>query len=593
MSTFPAAAEVSPLRDSGVAGFRAQHAAGLTALLAILGLTTIWSTMDALWSLWTNDALKSIGMFIPLVSFVLILRAWRSLGWEMEGNWWGLVVLAVTAVVVHLREQLILVFVLSPQWSIYIPPHSLVFFAYGAGVVLLFGGTRLFRAALFPLILLWFVNPIPHIFNVFVDLPLQRASAHVARAFAIALGQPLSPDQLRLMFTPEFGMFIAPGCNGIRGAVTMGFIALIAGYLYRFRWYAHLAVVSGAVLLGYVFNFARLCILVLYYLVALRITWLRSRAEMGDYIIGACLFLFGTFLLFYVVRRLSESPGQIKPPAVSPATLGGPGPGFFKVGRARPGLAAGGMGRDGVRGGGGGGKWGPGYGRGSGRSSFYRRFAAMFVLVLFSSFGVASAYVHTHSGRYVAQMKADETASGQFPARVGSYTLSRSWNENLFSGPLIFHWAQYVPPSGGTPISIGVSPVLGSHDTLICHSARGEDPIWRDQLTLPTAGDVPVSFSASFFNDGATQYLEATTICNGGSCGEYTSDRTHFGFVYSKPTTNTLFTRDPQRPIPILIKAETVDTTLPAAVARQQMIAAVRSFVASVDVDGLTQTYRH
>ena len=94
--------------------------------------------------------------------------------------------------------------------------------------------------------------------------------------FAIALGQKLTPDQLRLMFTPDFGMFIAPGCNGIRGAITMGFIALIAGYLYRFRRYAHVAVVAGAVLLGYVFKFARLCILVLYYLVALRIHWLRS-----------------------------------------------------------------------------------------------------------------------------------------------------------------------------------------------------------------------------------------------------------------------------------------------------------------------------
>jgi exosortase/archaeosortase family protein len=593
MSTFPAAAEVSPLRVTGVAGYRAQHAAGLAALLAVLGLTTIWSTVNALWALWTTDALKSIGMFIPLVSFVLILRAWRSLGWEMEGNWWGLVVLVVTAVVVHLREQSILVFVLSPQWSIYIPPHSLIFLAYGAGVVLLFGGTRLFRAALFPLILLWFVNPIPHVFNVFVDLPLQRASAHVARAFAIALGQPLSPDQLRLMFTPEFGMFIAPGCNGIRGAVTMGFIALIAGYVYRFRWSAHAAVVAGAVLLGYVFNFARLCILVLYYLVALRFTWLRSRAEMGDYIIGACLFLFGTFLLFYVVRRLSESPGQIKPPAVSPATLASPGQDFFKANRATPRFAAGGTGHNGVRGGGGGGEWGSGDGGGFRRFAFHLRFAAMFVLVLFSSYGVASAYVRTHSGSYAAQMKADERAAGQFPARIGSYTLSRSWNENLFSGPLIFHWAQYVPPSGGTPISIGVSPVLGSHDTLICHSARGEDPLWRDQLTLPTAGNVPISFSASFFNDGATQYLEATTICNGGSCGEYTSDRTHFGFVYSKPPRNTLFAQDPQRPIPILIKAETIDTTLPAAVARQQMIDAVRGFVASVDVDGLTQTYRH
>src|ERR1700743_1438058 len=128
MSTFPAAAaEVSPLPSIGVARFGARRTAALAALLAVLGLSTIWSTVNALWALWTTDALKSIGMFIPLVSFVLILRAWRSLGWETEGNWWGLVVLAVTAVVVHLREQSILVFVLSPQWSIYIPPHSLVF----------------------------------------------------------------------------------------------------------------------------------------------------------------------------------------------------------------------------------------------------------------------------------------------------------------------------------------------------------------------------------------------------------------------------------------------------------------------------------
>jgi exosortase J len=553
MSTFPAAAEVSPLRSTGVVGFSAPRAAGLAAVLAVLGLSSIWSTVNALWTMWTTDALKSIGMFIPIVSFVLVLRVWRSLGWEMEGSWWGLVVLVVTSIVVHVRDQSILVFVFSPQWSIYVPPHSLVFFAYGSGVVLLFGGTRLFRAALFPLILLWFVNPIPHIFNVFVDLPLQRASAHVARAFAIALGQPLSPDQLRLMFTPQFGMFIAPGCNGIRGAVTMGFIALVAGYVYRFRWYAHVAVVAAAVLLGYVFNFARLCILVLYYLVALHFTSLQSKAEMGDYVIGACLFLFGTFLLFYVVRRLSESPGQIKPPMMNSQPVAVPSKG----------------------------------------RSFSLRFAAMLVLVLFSGYGVARAYVLTHSGSYATQLKADQDTLGQFPARVGGYTLSRSWNESLITGPLVFHWAQYVPAGGGTPVSVGISPVLGSHDTLICHSARGEDPLWRDQLTLPTAGNIPINFSGSFFNDGATQYLEATTICNGGSCGEYSSDRAHFGFVYSKPTAHSLLSQDPQRPIPILIRAETIDTTLPAEVARQQMIAAVRSFLVSVDLDGLTQPYRH
>jgi exosortase J len=357
-------------------------------------------------------------------------------------------------------------------------------------------------------------------------------------------------------------MFIAPGCNGIRGAVTMGFIALIAGYVYRFRWYAHTAVVAGAVLLGYVFNFARLCILVLYYIVALHFTSLQDKAEMGDYVIGACLFLLGTFLLFYVVRRLSESPGQIKPPMISSPSSPSSSSLFTS---ANPAVSP----------------------------SFYPRFAAMLILVLFSCYGVARAYVYTHSGSYAAQMKVDENAPGQFPARIGSYTLSRSWNENIFAGPLVFHWAQYVPPNGGTPISLGVSPVLGSHDTLICHSAKGEDPLWRDQITLPTAGNVSVNFSGSFFNDGATQYLEATTICNGGSCGEYSSDRTHFGLVYSKPTSQALFSQDPQRPIPILLRAETIDTTLPPEVARQQMIAAVRSFVASVDLDGLTQPYRH
>ena len=549
MSTLPVAAEGRPLLSERVMQFGTFRPAFAAAILAVLGITTIWSTMNALWFLWTTDALKSIGMFIPLVSFVLILRAWRSIGWEMQGTWWGLVILVFTTAVVHIRDQSILVLVLSPKWSIYIPPHSLVIFAYGAGVVLLFGGTRLFRAALFPLLLLWFVNPVPHIFNVFVDLPLQRASAHVTRSFAIALGQPLSSDQLRLMFTPQFGMFIAPGCNGIRGAVTMGFIALIAGYVYRFRWYANAVVVACAVLLGYVFNFARLCFLVLYYLVALRFPWLQSRASMGDYIIGGCLFLIATFLLFYVISRLRDSPGKIKPqqPLSVPSATG----------------------------------------------SFNLQFAAMVILVFFGIYGLARAWAFNHNSSYAAQMKADRNAAGQFPQHIGSYTLSRTWNENFTTGPLIFHWADYAPEGGGTHIALGVSPVLGSHDTLICHSARGEDPLWRDQLSLPTAGSLAVNFSGSFFNNGAIQYLEATTICNGGSCGEYSSDRTHFGLVYSKPTTQSLFSQDPQRPIPILIKAETIDTTLPVAVARDQMIAAVRSFLSSADLAGLTQPYRH
>jgi exosortase J len=139
---------------------------------------------------------------------------------------------------------------------------------------------------------------------------------------------------------------------------------------------------------------------------------------------------------------------------------------------------------------------------------------------------------------------------------------------------------------------MGISPVLGSHDTMICHSARGEDPLWHDQLTLPTGSGQPTSFSASFYNDGATQFLEATTICTGTSCGEYSSPATHFGFVYSRPDTRSVFSQDPVRPIPILLRAETIETTILPDVAREQMTTAVRSFAAAIDLNALTHPYR-
>jgi exosortase J len=527
-------------------------AAAIASALAILGLATISSPILSLWSLWTTDPLKSIGMVVPAVSFVLILRAWRRLGWEIDGSgacWWGLALLVTIAVLVRLRDQTVLVLILSPQWSLYFPPNSLVVFLYGVGLVLLFGGPRLVRESLFPLTLLLFSNPIPHVFNVWVDLPLQRASAHIARGFAMALGQPLSPDKLHLMFTPSFGMFIAPGCNGIRGAVTMGFIALVAGYLYRFRWSTHATVVLGAIALGYLFNLLRLCVLVLFYMLALHLPSLQDHAENADYLIGAALFFLAVFLLYTIIQRLGRSPRTQQAETVAAQT-------------PAPSLPA----------------------------SFYPRTAAMFVL---AAIGLG-LLIHTLTAPGAsAAVLADERSIGQFPQTAGSYTLLRTWNENLLTGALLFHWAEYAPTAApGTHIAIGISPVLGSHDTLICHSARGEDPLWHGQQTLKTEAPEPVNFSTAFYNDGATQFIEATTLCNGASCGEYSTPSAHFGFVWSKPHPETLFSQDPQRPIPILVKAETIDTTLPANAARQQLSADVSAFLAGIDLDALTQPYR-
>jgi exosortase J len=536
---------ISPSLARGIS-FSPRAGAAITAMLAVLGLTTIWSSLLYLWAMWSTDALKSIGMVVPAVSFVLVLRAWRSLGWELDGTWWGFALLVATAVLVRIREQAVMLLVLSPQWTLTFPPHSLVMFAYGAGLVLLFGGRRLFRAALFPLLFLFLVNPVPHVFNVFVDLPLQRASAHVARAFAMALGQPLSPDKLRLMFTPEFGMFIAPGCNGIRGAVTMGMIALVAGYLYRFRWRALALVVLGAVVLGYVFNFVRLCVLVLFCLVALHVPSLQDRAENADYLIGAGLFFVAVFLLYTVVQKLGAGQRAVlKLPLQQPEVSEVP-------------------------------------------RGFFARTAAFAVL---AALGVANVAYGLRAPNLPATAAAEEKSAGVFPQSTADYTLVRTWNEDLMAGTLLFHWAEYAPAGGGPHISIGVSPVLGAHDTMVCHTARGEDPIWHGQQTFATAGS-PVSFSTSLYNDGSLQYMEATTLCNGTSCGEYASPQRHFGVVWSKPEADNLLSADPARPIPILLRAETIDTTLSKGVAQQQLSADLTVFLRGMHLDALTQRYR-
>src|SRR5665213_1122102 len=288
-----------PIARDPVAGF-----AVFATILAVLGTATIAPSVLILWTMWTNDALKSVGMAIPVVSLVLILRAWKSVGWERQGSWWGLALILTAVAGSWIESRANLVLVLSPETSRIFPPVSLVVLLYGAGVVLLIGGTRLLRAALFPVLLLWLVNPVPRAFSLWVDLPLQHAAAGVARSLAVHLGQRLTPDKLQLMFTPDFGMFIAPGCNGVRGSVTMGLIALIAAYVYRFRWRSMALITAGAVMLGYVFNLLRLCLLIFYYLVAMRFSWLQNKAEQADYAIGAGLFLVATMLLFGVIGRL-------------------------------------------------------------------------------------------------------------------------------------------------------------------------------------------------------------------------------------------------------------------------------------------------
>jgi exosortase J len=520
----------------------------LACLCAVVGLFTIYGTVAMLMNVWRSDDLKSMGMVVPLLCFALIVRSWRSIGWETEGSWWGFAVLAAGALLMFLRDRTLLIVTINKTWLLQLPPLPLVAVVYALGMVLLFGGPRLLRAAWFPVLLIWAVIPVPQTFSKAVDLPLQHASAMVARGFAHMLGEPLTQDKLRLMFTPTFGMFIAPGCNGIRGAITLGLAAVVVGYLYRFRWFVYLPVVAGAVLLGYVFNLLRLCTLVLYYKIALPYPWLQAHAEAADYILGACLFVCALSIFFTVANKLRRDlPADGEPDQAAARE-------DFKH-------------RD--------------------RATLYlARVAA--VLLLAAVFGFDA--LHTHVAE--AEALRHPASLVPMPQHVGDYTLLRSWDDTVLGGTVVYTWGEYALNGDmqAPHVSLGISPTLGLHDAEVCHMARDDQPTWHGQIAAATEGG-DVNLTAAVYNDGTTQRLEASSVCFNGACEQFSETSKHVTLVYSHTHRAIPMHSAVDRPVPVLLTAESLDTVAPVAVVEPQLQAAVQHFLRGASLINLTAPY--
>jgi exosortase J len=262
--------------------------------VAVVAPGILWGMpfqLRALLDIWRTDDLRSIGLLIPIVSAALCVHAWRKSPLQVHGSWWGLALCAVALSAARINGSTPFVFRLASGSTIHPFSAGLLFFVYFSGVVVLFAGFKAWNRALFPLALLLFVQPVPHAFSRAVDLPLQYVGAHTANIFASWLNTPLEGSELRLMFSPSLGMFIAPGCNGLHGAVTMGYLTLIVGYLSGFPNWLRIGYTALGVILAYILNLIRLCGLVLFYKIALNAPFLAQHMAATDYLLGTLIFL--------------------------------------------------------------------------------------------------------------------------------------------------------------------------------------------------------------------------------------------------------------------------------------------------------------
>jgi exosortase J len=534
--------------------------AGIVSLLVAAGSLSLSPLWLAMCRLWATDPLRSIGAVFPLVAGAGVLVAWRRLNWSMNGASSALWLVAFSILLARAISVFAVGYDDQPLMN-----FGAALFLYANGAVLLFGGPRLLRASIAPLCLLLLINPVPHRFNLLVDLPLQHISASTARSFAHLIGLQPTGVQLRVMFAPDFGMFIAPGCNGVRGAITLGYLALIFGYARRLRLRALVLITPAAFLLGYGFNLLRLCVLVVYYRIGVGFPSIQKHGAGIDYAIGCTLFLFATLGLGLLIRSLEPSTAADMP----------------RVNR-RSGVAISGLRLE---------------ARYPGHAAAGRALCFLALILVFIVPNLRSAFVLPVPRPNELEILAS------FPAAVGPYRLTRTWAEHDVYGKIVIAMAEYsaLPDTGsaGERFTLGLWVGSANHLFAHCKFIQGTLAQWTGFFDATAQQAIPVHFVTSFYDDGISRQYDAESTCSRSGCWGSIDASGHKGFFFTAPGLSHLTSALSGRlshltsalsghSLPILLRREwpESDLTSPADL-RAQFEADAHLFMAQVDLRSL------
>ncbi len=522
---------------------------GCLGFLFAFGSLGLSSVLMDLWQLWTTDPLRSIGMLLVPAAVVLILREWRKNKWELRGSWWGLLPLALFLLATLYSHDLVVSWHATPLAFDFLP-RPLPLYLYASGVILLIAGVRVWRRAWFPLLLLLCAQPVPRALVYLFDLPLQSLAAHTARGFATMIGfAPTNPELLKLMFAPDFGMFIAPGCDGMRGAVGLGYGALIAGYLKRVslgRWFLY---VAGGVILGHLFNLVRLCTLVLYYRAAAGHRALENAASLADYAIGGLLFL-AAFVLFASIVLRSKNTAQNEIGALPEDDL---------LQSARP-----------------------------------RRLGLK--LAAFSVFALAAMIpgiraIQLHRQSLVASIRSGsltpQALDQLMPRQFGGYQLIRAWQEGTGGDPLLESGVYASPASG--EITVGIWLPSSGHSVHYSWMTHGDWPQRRADRSFTTAQGRVVSIDTAFYSDGVTDRFAGSVACTPFECRPPAETERALSLAFDDTGASAV---RGNRPVSIFFSVERTRGAGPAAASYEELSAEARDFLSYVSFTEVSRRFQ-
>jgi exosortase J len=508
----------------------------LLAVLGSLGMSPLWASS---WIMWTHDPLRSIGMFFPWVSLLGVWGALQRTGWRLEGTFWGLPLIAIGFVLATITNAGQAITIGIDGYYPQIFHNGVPLFCYGIGAVLLFGGMKLLRATMLPLCLLLMIDPVPTAFSHHFDLPLQQVSANTARAFAHLIGLKPTGAELTMMFTPNFGMMIVPGCNGVRGASTLAYLALFTGYAKGMSKKALALFSLSALLFGYGLNLLRLCVLVVYYRLGLSFPSTQNYGAQIDYVIGCTLFLTATFCIgmtLHVYGRRNEQP------AAPVSEDKQPGPELHLAARA---LA----------------------------------FAVLSLVFILNVKADASGW----------RRPTREQAEQALPASAGNFTLQRRWYEQT-AGQVVLVNGDYAQPRTGI-LTFGMWIENDYHLGAWCRRIRGDTPVQTRSLSMHDLKGLPVQVVTSYYDDGVSRHFDAESSCTMAGCDLQLADDPGKGLVLTSPRLVSLMVK-PLRRLPVMLRREWADDDTPPLVQEKEFDTQLEDFFAHMDLKSVQERLR-
>jgi exosortase J len=190
----------------------------------------------------------------------------------------------------------------------------------------------------------------------------------------------------------------------------------------------------------------------------------------------------------------------------------------------------------------------------------------------------------------------EEKIVNSFPARVGPYSLTRTWTENSSEGTTNMSMAEYSTSPGRGEIAkrftLGLWVGSANHRVADSKFIQGIQAQWNGSFNADAQQAFPVNFYTYFYDNGVSRQFDAESTCTSGGCWGRSSAFEHRGLFISARWLSNFFASPQGRSLPILLRREWLaeEPTVSAGL-RAQFEADARLFISQIDLKSLVAHY--